>query len=623
MASRARSQEEAARAPEAAAVSADVGKAAGREKHAPSRGQRTRMAVRIVALACFLASTPICSPNVVVLSPETSGDITAWFSRIVLGAALAASLVMAILPHALPPSVGTRTADGRGPGERPSAGAREDHSAPTPTRARCQSQEGRAAQRRDLRQGCPGEGDRSRAARWGLYVACGLYLVGCVGDVALLGMGGLPSDLALALTVACAVLAGASLPALSVAWASLFERVRLAQLIIIVGGCAAGGALANTLFDLGSPAMARGARVVLLAVGTLYLAGAVRSGSGAAREAQGTQAIRAHNAEDVGGAATVPVPACSRLAAFISVMGTPLMGIALSSYAVGIAPTAVFGGRVDTQVVGTLVAALAVLPVGLARSKAPTPTLTHAVLVPVAAALALAVCALPGATTDVRLAASYSLFSIVSVMALAVGCGISNAREFSRTSVFAALVGTHCLAAMLGLATGVLMDEAAARHTGIVVALCAAYGVLTIAVACRRAAIATAQSAGGDEDGLAGDWPSGMATASRPGSMGGAARAAATGALGPGLGSGSGLGPGPAPVAVSVEERAERLAARFELTPRETEIVRILARGHGCTYVAETLLISKSTVYTHVRNMYRKLGVSSHDELIALLDQQA
>lgn len=77
------------------------------------------------------------------------------------------------------------------------------------------------------------------------------------------------------------------------------------------------------------------------------------------------------------------------------------------------------------------------------------------------------------------------------------------------------------------------------------------------------------------------------------------------------------------PVPVSVEERAERLAARFELTPRETEIVRILARGHGCTYVAETLLISKSTVYTHVRNMYRKLGVSSHDELIALLDQQA
>ena len=66
----------------------------------------------------------------------------------------------------------------------------------------------------------------------------------------------------------------------------------------------------------------------------------------------------------------------------------------------------------------------------------------------------------------------------------------------------------------------------------------------------------------------------------------------------------------------------ELLAGRFALTPRETEIVHILARGHGCAYVAETLLISKSTVYTHVRNVYRKLDVSNHDELIARIYEQ-
>ena len=82
-------------------------------------------------------------------------------------------------------------------------------------------------------------------------------------------------------------------------------------------------------------------------------------------------------------------------------------------------------------------------------------------------------------------------------------------------------------------------------------------------------------------------------------------------------------GPANSPAsALPVEARVTLLAERFALTPRETEIVQILARGHGCSFVAETLLISKSTVYTHVRNVYRKLDVSCHDELIARIYEQ-
>ena len=82
-------------------------------------------------------------------------------------------------------------------------------------------------------------------------------------------------------------------------------------------------------------------------------------------------------------------------------------------------------------------------------------------------------------------------------------------------------------------------------------------------------------------------------------------------------------GPADSPAsALPVEARVTLLAERFALTPRETEIVQILARGHGCSFVAETLLISKSTVYTHVRNVYRKLDVSCHDELIARIYEQ-
>lgn len=45
------------------------------------------------------------------------------------------------------------------------------------------------------------------------------------------------------------------------------------------------------------------------------------------------------------------------------------------------------------------------------------------------------------------------------------------------------------------------------------------------------------------------------------------------------------------------------------LTPREADVVRLIARG--CTYsqVAERLGVSAHTVATHIKNAYRKLEV--------------
>ena len=45
------------------------------------------------------------------------------------------------------------------------------------------------------------------------------------------------------------------------------------------------------------------------------------------------------------------------------------------------------------------------------------------------------------------------------------------------------------------------------------------------------------------------------------------------------------------------------------LTPRESEVVRLLAQG--CTYeqVADRLGVSPHTVTSHIKNAYRKLGV--------------
>lgn len=49
----------------------------------------------------------------------------------------------------------------------------------------------------------------------------------------------------------------------------------------------------------------------------------------------------------------------------------------------------------------------------------------------------------------------------------------------------------------------------------------------------------------------------------------------------------------------------------LRLTPRETDVLRLLARG--CTYsqVGEGLGISLHTVASHIKNIYRKLNAHS------------
>ena len=65
------------------------------------------------------------------------------------------------------------------------------------------------------------------------------------------------------------------------------------------------------------------------------------------------------------------------------------------------------------------------------------------------------------------------------------------------------------------------------------------------------------------------------------------------------------------------------LADRFELTPREREIFVLLARSYRAPYIAEKLVVSQSTVKTHMRNLYAKLGVHSQTELLLLVDREA
>ena len=71
-----------------------------------------------------------------------------------------------------------------------------------------------------------------------------------------------------------------------------------------------------------------------------------------------------------------------------------------------------------------------------------------------------------------------------------------------------------------------------------------------------------------------------------------------------------------------IEARCAELGTRYALTPRERDITLHLARGHSYAYIAGALSVSENTVRTHVRNMYRKVGVSSREELLARIHEE-
>jgi DNA-binding NarL/FixJ family response regulator len=64
------------------------------------------------------------------------------------------------------------------------------------------------------------------------------------------------------------------------------------------------------------------------------------------------------------------------------------------------------------------------------------------------------------------------------------------------------------------------------------------------------------------------------------------------------------------------EVRKPREALREPLTPREEEVLQLLASGKTNQQLAQTLVISKGTVKVHVEHIIRKLGVSDRTQAV-------
>ncbi len=68
-------------------------------------------------------------------------------------------------------------------------------------------------------------------------------------------------------------------------------------------------------------------------------------------------------------------------------------------------------------------------------------------------------------------------------------------------------------------------------------------------------------------------------------------------------------------------ERDQALRLMARLTPREREVLALLARGADNAGIAQPLVISPETARTHVQNVLNKLGVHSRLEAAAFVTQ--
>ncbi len=68
------------------------------------------------------------------------------------------------------------------------------------------------------------------------------------------------------------------------------------------------------------------------------------------------------------------------------------------------------------------------------------------------------------------------------------------------------------------------------------------------------------------------------------------------------------------------EPNVGQLRERYGLTPREVEVANLLARGRSLPFIQKQLFISAGTVNSHVRHIYRKMGVHTRQEFIDIIE---
>ncbi len=69
-----------------------------------------------------------------------------------------------------------------------------------------------------------------------------------------------------------------------------------------------------------------------------------------------------------------------------------------------------------------------------------------------------------------------------------------------------------------------------------------------------------------------------------------------------------------------IDENCRSLAERFGLTPREGEVLLLIAHGCNREQIEKELVVTRNTVKAHVKHIYAKLQIHSHGELLEMIE---
>jgi DNA-binding CsgD family transcriptional regulator len=69
------------------------------------------------------------------------------------------------------------------------------------------------------------------------------------------------------------------------------------------------------------------------------------------------------------------------------------------------------------------------------------------------------------------------------------------------------------------------------------------------------------------------------------------------------------------------KKKIEMVACEKKLSPRQKEVMKLLAKGRDVKYIMNHFVISRATAKTHMYNLYRKLDVHSRQELLNLIEE--
>ncbi|WP_162610848.1 helix-turn-helix transcriptional regulator [Gordonibacter sp. An230] len=369
---------------------------------------------------------------------------------------------------------------------------------------------------------------------------------------------------------------------LCLAWGTYFSALDMRQALFSLAVLVGMGSLAELLLSAVSMQVGLVAFALLLVLGVLLpLWKALRGElSRTVRDAaEGEAFVSDPLASELVASVDGAVGLLSSARRMASVLAMPLVGLLMFGFLMGVRKFMLFD-LIYVEALGGIVAAVVVLPLSLAEMRCPLLPLVYQVVLPLFALALVVLNSFPVGTGPQWLAASvsYVFYGVIGILALASLCAMAHAREFSAPLIYGLVVAAFALVSLAGIWCGSLPLFAYQQGGPVLLVLSTAYFALLVGVplvaAWRREVALPVDDACAPVEGVG-----------------------------------------------VLQERCERLSREGGLSPRESEILAYLGRGHGIAYVAKTLVISESTVRTHVKSIYRKLGVSSREELLQRVDE--